>query len=63
MKQKLTQVVEIVKCIALLHNIITDIEGLHEFHQTIVAAWMQMAVLSLKKSRMHNCATVSAKQM
>ena len=32
------------------------------FHQTNVAAWMLMTVLSSKKSRMHNFVTTSAKQ-
>jgi hypothetical protein len=39
---------EIVKCVVLLHYVIIDIEGLHEFHHKVVAAWMQMAELSSK---------------
>jgi hypothetical protein len=41
---------EIVKCIALLHYIIIDIEGLHDLSAKDVAAWTQMAVLSSKNA-------------
>ena len=32
------------------------------YHQTIVADWMRMTAISLKKSRIHNSVTASAKQ-
>jgi hypothetical protein len=39
------------KCIALLHSIILDVEGLHEsLSSPNVKAWMQITVLSLKNT-------------
>jgi len=42
--------VEIVKCIALLHNIIIDAEGLRYISSNDLTAWMQKAVLSSKNA-------------
>ena len=54
--------VEIVKCIILLHNIIMDVEGLHELTSNVCGSLDANDGNQLKKSRIHNSVTVSAKQ-
>jgi len=53
---------EIVKCIALLHIIITEAEGLHEFSSNDFGSLNANGGTQLKNSRIHNSVTASAKQ-
>jgi hypothetical protein len=53
--------VEIVNCIALLHNIIVDTDGLHDFSSKKFGSVDVHGSTQLKKSRMHNSVTTSAK--
>ena len=50
------------KCIALLHNIIIDIEGLHDLSSNDCGSLDANDGNQLKKSRIHNSVTASAKQ-
>jgi len=54
--------VETVKCTALLHNIITDVEDLHEFSSNGCGSLDANDGNQLKKFRKHNFVTASAKQ-
>jgi len=54
--------VEIVKCIALLHNIIIDAEGLHNFPSKDCDSLDAYGGTQFKKCRMHNSVTAFAKQ-
>ena len=54
---------EIVKCIALLHNIIIDIEGLHDLSSNDCGSLDANDGNQSNKSRIHNSVTSSAKQM
>ena len=51
------------KCIALLHNIITDVEGLHDLSSNNCSSLGANDGTQLKKSRIHNSVAASAKQM
>ena len=51
------------KCIALLHNIITDVEGLHDLSSYDCGSLGANDGTQLKKSRIYNTVTTSAKQM
>jgi hypothetical protein len=55
--------VEIVKCIALLHNIVIDVEGLHESSSNDNGSLNANDGTQLKKTRTHNSVTATAKQM
>jgi len=59
---KVGTAVEIVKCIALLHNIIIDVEGLHDLSSNDCSSLDTNDGSQLKKSRIHNSVTASAKQ-
>ena len=50
------------KCIALLHSIIIDVEGLHDSSSNDCHSLDANGGTQLKKSRMHNSVTASAKQ-
>jgi hypothetical protein len=54
--------VEIVKCIALLHNINIDVEGLRNSSSNDCDSLDGNGGTQLKKSRTHNSVTASAKQ-
>jgi len=54
--------VEIVKCIALLRNIIIDGDGLREFSSNDCGSLDATGGTHFNKSRMHNSVTASAKQ-
>ena len=54
--------VEIVKCIALLHNIIKDGDGLREFLSNDCGSLDATGGTQFNNSRMHNSVTASAKQ-
>jgi len=54
--------VEIVKSIALLHNIIIDVEGLHESSSKDYGSLDAKDGTQLKKTRIHNSVTANAKQ-
>jgi hypothetical protein len=54
--------VEIVKCIALLHNIIIDVEDLHDLSSNDCGSLDANDGNQLKKSGIHNSVTASAKQ-
>jgi len=51
-----------VKCIALLHNIIIDVEGLHESSSNDYGSLDTNDVTQFKKTRIHNSVTATAKQ-
>jgi len=53
---------ETVKCIALLHNIIIDVEGLHDLSSNDFGSLDANDGNQLRKSRIHNSVTASAKQ-
>jgi hypothetical protein len=53
---------EIVKCIVLLHIIITDAEGLHSFSSNNCGSLDANGSTQLKNFRIHNSVTASAKQ-
>jgi hypothetical protein len=53
--------VEIVKCIAFLHNSITDGEGLSEFSSNDCGSLDATGGTQFNNSRMHNSVTDSAK--
>jgi hypothetical protein len=59
---KVDTAMEIVKCIALLHNIIIDVEGLHDLSSNDCSSLDTNDGNQLKKSRIHNSVTASAKQ-
>ena len=50
------------KCITLLHNIIIDVEGLHDLSSYDCSSLDANDGNQLKKSRVHDSATASAKQ-
>ena len=50
------------KCIALLHIIITDIEGLHDFSSNDRDSIIANGGIQFKKSRIHNSFTASSKR-
>ena len=54
--------VETMKCIALLHNISTDGEGLREFSSNDCGSLDATGGTQFNKSRMHNSVTASSKQ-
>jgi hypothetical protein len=54
--------VETVKCIALLHSIIIDVEGLHNSSSNDCGSLDANDGTQFKKSRIHNSVTASAKQ-
>jgi hypothetical protein len=54
--------VQIVKCIALLQNVIIDVEGLHEPSSNDCGSLDANDGTQLKKSRIHNSVTATAKQ-
>ena len=54
--------VEIVKCIALMPNIITDGDGLSEFLSNYCGSLDVTGGTQFNNSRMHNSVTSSAKQ-
>jgi hypothetical protein len=54
--------VEIVKCSALLHNIITDVESLHDSSYNGCGSLEANVRTHFKKSRIYNFVSVSAKQ-
>jgi hypothetical protein len=54
--------VEIVKCVALVHNIIIDVDGLHDFSSNDCDSLDANGNTQFKKFRMHNSVTASAKQ-
>jgi hypothetical protein len=54
--------VEIVKCVALLHNIIIDVEGLHDLSSNECGSLDANDGNQLKKSKIYNSVTTSAKQ-
>ena len=58
---KVDTALEIVKCIALLHNIIIDVEGLHDLLNECGSLDSNDSN-QFKKSRIHNSVTASAKQ-
>jgi len=58
---KVDTALEIVKCIALLHNII-DIEGLYDLSSNDCGSLDANDGNQLKNSRIHNSVTASAKQ-
>jgi len=47
--------IEIVKCTAVLHNIITNFEGLHDLPSNICGSLGANDGTQFKKSRIHNC--------
>jgi hypothetical protein len=51
-----------VKCIALLHNIIIDVEGLHESSLNDCGSLDANDGTQLKKTRIHNSVTATAKE-
>jgi len=51
-----------VKCIAFLHIIITDAEGLHDFSSNDCASLDANGGTQFKNSRIRNSVTASAKQ-
>ena len=53
---------EIVKCVALLHNITIDVEGLHDFSSIDCGSLDANGGTQFKKCRMRNSVTASAKQ-
>ena len=53
---------EIVKSIALLHNIIIDVEGLHESSSNDYGSLDANDGTQFKKNRIHNSVTATAKQ-
>ena len=53
---------EIVKCVGLLHIIVTDAEGLHDFSSNDCGSLDANGATQLKNSRIHNSVTASAKQ-
>jgi len=53
---------EIVKCIALLHNITTDIEGLHDLPSNDCGSLGANDSTQFKKSRIRNSVNASVKQ-
>ena len=59
---KVVKDVEIVKCIALLCNIITDGEGLSEFSSNDCGSLDATGGTQFSNSRMHNSVAASAKQ-
>ena len=59
---KVDTALEIVKCIALLHNIIIDVEGLHDLSSNDCGSLNANDGNQFKKSRIHNSVTASAKQ-
>ena len=59
---KLDTGVEIVKCIAVLHSIVLDAEALHDFSSDDCDSLDAYGGTQLKKCRMHNSVTASAKQ-
>jgi len=61
-KTKVDTGVEIVKFIALLHNIIIDVQGLHDFSSLNCGSLDANGGTQFKKCRMHNSVTASAKQ-
>jgi hypothetical protein len=54
--------VEIVKCRVLLHNIIIEFEGLHDFSSIDCGRLDANGGTQFKKCRKHNSVTASAKQ-
>jgi hypothetical protein len=54
--------VGIVKCIALLHNIIIDVEGLHHSSSNDIGSLDAKDGTQFQKSTIHNSVTASAKQ-
>jgi hypothetical protein len=54
--------VGIVKCTALLHNIIIDVEGLHESSSNDYGRLGAIEGTQLKKTRIQNSVTTTAKQ-
>ena len=59
---RLGTALEIVKCIALLHNIIIDVEGLHDLSSYDCGSLNANDGKQFKKSRIRNSVTASAKQ-
>jgi len=59
---KVDTAVEIVKCIALLHDIIIDVEGLHDLLSNDSGSLDANDGNQLKKYRIHNSVIASAKQ-
>ena len=53
---------ETVKCVALLHNIIIDLESLHDLSSNDCGSLDANGGTEFKKSRMPNSVTASAKQ-
>ena len=53
---------EIVKCIALVHNIVTDVQGLHDFSSNDCCSLVANGGTQFKKSRMRNSVIASAIQ-
>ena len=49
------------KCIALLHNILIDFEGLRDFSSNDCGSLDANGGTQFKKCRMHNCVTASAR--
>ena len=59
---KVDTALEIVKCLALLHNIIIDLEGLHDLSPNDCGSLDANDGNLLKTSRIRNSVTASAKQ-
>ena len=59
---KVDTALEIVKCIALLHNIIIGVEGLHDLPSNDCGSLDANDGNQFKNSRIHNSVTASAKQ-
>ena len=59
---KVDTAVEIVKCIALLHNIIIDVEGLHDLSSKDCGSLETNDGNQLKNTRIRNSLTASAEQ-
>jgi len=59
---KVDTTLEIVKCLALLHNIIIHVEGLHDLSSNDYGSLDANDGNQFKKIRIHNSVTASAKQ-
>ena len=59
---KVDTAMQIVKCIALLHSIIMDVEGLHDSSSNDCGSLDANDGTQFKKSRLHNSVTASGKQ-